>query len=152
MADDYDEFLAYVTQLRTEHKRLGESIHGIEQQWRLQHSGSDQADVLAQMLESLQSMRAELAHHFEEEESGGCLEEAVSHEPHLGPEATRLVREHPELLAQMDRLIEGLRALARLTASADEVEQDFRNFTEKLLAHEAAENRVLKEGFGIDVE
>jgi hypothetical protein len=101
---------------------------------------------------SLQALRAELAHHFEEEESGGCMEEAVSHEPHLGPEATRLVREHPELLAQMDRLIKGLRALVRLTASADEVEQDFRNFTEKLLAHEAAENRVLKEGFGIDVE
>ena len=61
------------------------------------------------------------------------------------------MREHPELLAQMDRLIKGLRALARLTASADEVEQEFRNFTEKLLAHEADENRVLKEGFGINV-
>ena len=152
MANDFDEFLPYVMHLRAEHKKLSECVHRIEQHWSLQHQRLAPADALVAILESLEALRAELARHFEEEESGGCLEEAVSHQPNLSHVVTQLERQHPELLEQMDGMIERLRALSRLAASTADIKEDFRVFAEKLHAHEAAENRVLEETSGIEVE
>ena len=152
MADDFQESLAYVMHMRAEHKRLRECLHLIEQQWTLQHQRPRAADAISQVLDSLQALRAELAHHFEEEESGGCIEEAVSHQASLSHEAIRLEHEHPELLGQLDRLIERLRALSRSGGSTDKIKQEFRRFAEQLHAHEAAENRILERSFGIEVE
>jgi iron-sulfur cluster repair protein YtfE (RIC family) len=152
MANDSQEYLAYITHIRAEHKRLREYLHLIEQQWTLHHQRPPAADAASEVLNSLQALRAELAHHFEEEESGGCLEEAVSHQPSLSHEATRLEHKHPELLGQLDRLIERFRALSRPGGSTDKIKQEFRRFAEQLHDHEAAENRILEQSFGIEVE
>ena len=152
MSSESEEYLAYMTHMRAEHKRLRECVLRIEEQWPFQHEPPRQPDVSPLVIESLGALRADLAHHFEEEESGGCLEEAVSRQPNLSRDANRLEHEHPELLEQIDRMIEGLQALSRPAASTAKIKQDFRAFTEKLLAHEAAENRILKESFGIEVD
>jgi iron-sulfur cluster repair protein YtfE (RIC family) len=150
MSHDFEDFMAYVTHLRAEHKRLREWLLSIEQQWPMERPCP--AEAILNLLDSLSALRGELAHHFEEEERGGCLEEAVSHQPSLSHEATRLEQEHPVLLEQLERMIEKLSAVSSAMESAGTIEKNFRRFAEQLHAHETAENRILEESFGIEVD
>jgi len=152
MTNDREDFLAYATQLRAEHRRLQDRLSRIEREWFPRQGDRFSTVDLPRMIEELETLCAELTHHFDEEESGGCLEEAVSREPSLGPEATRLENEHPELLGKLNGLIEKLRAASRPDGSADNPEEDFQHFANQLRAHEAAENRVLAKGFGVEDE
>ena len=152
MADPPEDFLAYATHLREEHHRLGDRLRRVEGQWASLPEQPDAAAAAAQLLEGVKELRAELAHHFEEEESGGCLEEAVTRRPSLSHEATRLEHEHAELLAQLDRLIETLGGPQHSLASLQAREAEFRGLAKQLRAHEAAENHILEECFGIEVE
>ncbi len=152
MTDNFEDYRGYVTHLRQEHRRLADCLHRIEQQWLLLDRHPDPAAYMKQISDSLRALRAELAHHFVEEETGGCLEEAVTHQPSLSHEVTRLEHEHPALLAQMDRLIEKLELPNRPAGVRREIETEFQAFTQSLLAHEAAEDRVVEQSFGMTVE
>jgi hypothetical protein len=99
----------------------------------------------------LRRLREELSHHFAEEEAGGCLEEAVSQCPRLGPEATRIEAEHGELLAQMDQLIAQAMDLDDSVANRVAFDHALEDLRRQLLAHEAAENDVLRQGFGTNL-
>lgn len=147
MTNDPEEFLAYLTHLRAEHRELDERLRRIEREWT---GKPDQA--LPRVVSDLEALRADLADHFEEEESGGCLDEAVSRQPRLGRNADRLQCEHPELLANLDRLINTLKGRAQPHQQPDASKVEFRRFAEQLHAHEAAENRILERSFGIDLE
>ena len=100
---------------------------------------------------SLESLCSELTHHFDEEESGGCLEEAVSLSPSLAREAARLERQHAELLEAVARLIGRLRT-PEANDSIERVEADFYRFVEDLQDHEAAEDRILAVGLGVHLD
>jgi iron-sulfur cluster repair protein YtfE (RIC family) len=150
MPNDFEEYMAYATHLRAEHERLRELLDRVEQQWLAQPKPGQGEQHLHQLIKSLQAVRTELEKHFEEEESDGCLEEAVSHHPHLSHEATRLEQEHPQLMQELVKLIERLRSASDSQASTNKLIRDFRHFTNKLLAHEAAENRILEEGFSAE--
>ncbi len=152
MPDDFEERQAYVTHLRAEHERLRECLDLIDHEWTPQSERPCKAGDLCQALCALQSLRTELVHHFQEEESGGCIEEAVSLQPSLSCEANQLEGEHPELLEQLDLLIRRMSAHSRAGESTDETKQQFRRFAEQLQAHEAAENRILERSFGIELE
>jgi hypothetical protein len=143
MTDDQDEFRAYAVHLVSEHRRLSELLQRIEQQCE-QPSHPDLAECLNQL-------RAELATHFDEEECGGCLEEAVVHVPILTAEAGQVLSEHPSLLAELDRLIEQIGASQGSKLSLDAVKQEFAKFAQRLRAHEAAENQILQKSFGMDI-
>lgn len=140
MANSSEEFLAYLTHLRAEHRELDERLRRIEREWT-----SEPTKAIRQLIRDLQALRRDLAHHFEEEDSGGCLEEAVSRQPSLGHEVDRLGREHPELLAKLDQLIDTL-------TKPDEAKEECLRFAELLHDHEAAEDRILEESFGIDLD
>jgi iron-sulfur cluster repair protein YtfE (RIC family) len=86
----------------------------------------------------------ELRRHFQEEETGGCLEEAACRCPSLSHEVSRLEAEHRELLAQLERLMRPLSS-----ASEPVVLDDFAAFEASLRAHEVREDRVVRHGFNI---
>ena len=152
MANDSDEFSAYLTHLHAEHRRLQQCLRRIERQW-IHDEFPRLTEIIPRVTEELEILRAELEHHFEEEESGGCLEEAVSRLPRLSQEAIRLEDEHAVLLGHVDQLILNLKsAVAEPVRSADEAKEDFRRFAEQLHAHEAAEKLILEQSFGIEVE
>jgi iron-sulfur cluster repair protein YtfE (RIC family) len=152
MSHNSGEFVAYVVHLRTEHRRLHDWLLSIKRQWPLIGRHSADRAALLKLMGGLIALRAELAHHFEEEESGGCLEEAVSHQPSLSHDVHQLEHEHPELLKRLDRLIEQVREFSFSEDHATTIEQEFRQFADELRAHELAENRILEESFGIQVE
>jgi len=149
MLDDLEEFRAYATHLQREHRRLEQNLRRIERRWKPKRPHPP--EFLSRATQDLEELRTELARHFEEEEEGGCLEEAVAHLPTLAHEATRLEREHPQLLAQVGRLIEKLRTAPQTAKTTKGVEEEFRVIAKRLRAHEAAEDSILKKSFGEDV-
>jgi len=150
MIDGPEEYLAYVTRIGADHKRLRECLQVIEQQWTQQPSSP--VATMPEILHGLQMLRTDLAHHFEEEECGGCMEEAVSHQASLSPDVARLEQEHPKLLGEVDRLIEWLSTHSKPGDSMDKIKPEFLKFSRQLHAHEAAENRILEKGFGIQID
>jgi len=153
MTDRFQECLAYVTLLRDEHCRLKDCVQQIEQQWASHVASAPAAGGnTSQVLDSLRALRAELAAHFEAEESGGCIEQAVSRQASLSQEAIELEHEHPVLIGQLDDLIEEMRSCQKQREPTDAIHHRFECFAEQLGNHESMENRILEKGFGIEPE
>jgi hemerythrin len=147
---DYEECRPYIDHLQVEHRRL----HHMIQQARaavIQNSSPDRDATVADILRILRNMRQELAHHFTEEEAGGCMDEAVSHCPRLAAEVERIEAEHPDLLAQLDGLIVEAADLDKSVKHRVAFENAFDNLCRQIHAHEAAENSILRQGFGSNV-
>jgi hypothetical protein len=150
MSVEEDElYLAYATQLRSEHQAVKQCLARIERQFQRCREGLGSKAGNDALISSLADLRAELAHHFAEEEAGGCLEEAVTHMPCLGRDEAELEHEDAKLLNLVDRLTDKLRSE---TKSAIEIEKEYRQFVERICAHEAAESQIVKESFGLDVD
>jgi hypothetical protein len=79
------------------------------------------------------------------------LEEAAARCPDLGREEMRLQQEHAVLLADLDRIIAGIRTAARAGLVPGELKAAFQRFVNQLTAHEAAANRLLEQGFKVEL-
>src|SRR5690349_5290104 len=100
----YDECHCYVNHLIAEHRRLHRMLRLARN--AICPPGSSESVPGTDIVKLLGEVRAELEHHFAEEEGGdGCLEEAVSRCPSLSDDARRIESEHPRLLEDIDRLI-----------------------------------------------
>jgi hypothetical protein len=145
-----EECRCYAEHLLAEHRHLHQGL------WQTRNAvlGADAFGHKASGLDIarlLRRVRAELEHHFREEETGGCLEEAVSRCPALAEEARRIEAEHPRLLEGVDRLIaQALDCDAALEKRID-FERHFDELCGQLHAHEAAENQLLSRGFGVNL-
>jgi hypothetical protein len=147
---DYEECRPYINHLLAEHRRL----HRLIQQTRdliIQSGGPDGESSFADVAQVLRNLRSELEHHFAEEEAGGCLDEAASRCPRLSADARRIEADHPELLADVDRLITQASDCDCHVESRIGLQRDFDNLCHELHAHESAENDLLKQGFGTNV-
>jgi hemerythrin len=133
----------YVNHLRSEHKHLDQDVRGILSSLRLMETKHLPA---AELPRQLTAFRDDLLKHFTEEEAGGCLEEAISRCPSVAEQADSLLKQHPALLERLNHLI------ARLDAehgkSHDGFAVELKQFTHELLAHEAAENQIMRRAFG----
>jgi hypothetical protein len=147
---DYEECRPYVDHLLAEHRRL----HRLLGQTRAAIVGSgcpDRDATWVDVKRVLLLLRNELAQHFAEEEAGGCLDEAVSRCPRLSGEARRLEADHTELLAEIDRLIAQAEDHGCHVEDRVAFEAAFDNLCRELHAHENAENQILKQGFGANL-
>jgi hypothetical protein len=143
---DLEEGLVYLEHLRLEHKHLYAALMNT-QEMLLEVLGEGAVNGRREVIvERLSDLRSQLAAHFAREEAGGYLEEAVIRVPRMTPEVLRLEREHPDLLAALDEVI---RKAATLAPEKTMIE--FCEFKRRLTAHEAAENRVMAEGFGCNL-
>jgi hypothetical protein len=106
-------------------------------------------------IDTLGQLRDHLREHFAQEESGGFLEESVTRMPRLAKAMDAVVADHPELLAELGRLIEFLER-ADIVAGMpfpewERADQALAEFVEHLLAHERNENAVVQEGYNEDL-
>ena len=99
----------------------------------------------------LRQVREELEHHFAQEESGGCLDEAVLRCPGLSGKLSRIELEHPQLLQHVDRLIAQALDCDQSMENRLTLEREFDELCRQLDVHEAAENALLRKGFGANV-
>ena len=147
---DYSECRPYIEHLVSEHRRLNSLLR--QTRASIVGSGSPDRDASgAEVAAVLQRLYDELAHHFHEEEEGGGLDEAVSRCPRVSPDVRRIETEHVELLDKVKSLIA---QAAHCEASLQEritLETAFDDFCRQIRAHETAENEVLRQGFGANV-
>jgi hypothetical protein len=99
----------------------------------------------------LGALRQHLAHHFEQEERGGYMEESLTRMPRLSRAVRAVLAEHPALLADLDGLLERLAARDSVSESWRQAGRDFEAFASRLLAHERNENAVVQEGYNEDL-
>jgi hemerythrin len=146
----YDEFSSRVQHLLADHRRL----HVMLQITRaaLLHGGGPRHDAtFSDVVRVLQQIRDELAHHFAEEETSGCLEEARSRCPRLSAQAERVRAEHPDILRNIERLIAQALDGEQTVEDRIAIEKAFDELCEQLYAHEAAENDLLRQGFASEL-
>ena len=149
MRDDPD-CRCYVNHLIAEHRRL----HSLLRHLRLEmtHSlGPDEQPSFAGVQRVLTRLRQELQHHFSQEDDEGCLGEAVSRCPRLAGEAKRIEAEHPQILAELDRLISRSQTLPPTYPNHVALQREFDRLCEQLRKHELAENTLLAQAFGVVV-
>jgi hypothetical protein len=149
MRDDPD-CRCYVNHLIAEHRRL----HSLLRHLRLemvQSVGLDEQPSFAGVQRVLTQLRQELQHHFAQEDAGGCLDEAVSRCPRLAGEAKRIEAEHPQILAELDRLIVQSQTLPPTNPNHVALQREFDRLCELLRKHELAENTLLAQAFGVVV-
>ncbi|MBU6175900.1 MAG: hypothetical protein KGQ60_19010 [Planctomycetes bacterium] len=123
---------------------LNERIQKIAQLWK-----SRSQRVTTDLVQELRSLHDELEDHFREEEVGGCLDEAVARKPALGKELDQLQLEHPNLLKDLDRLIDVMAPGYPSENQRKLITAEFSRFIDRLQKHEMAEEQILEEGFGV---
>ena len=147
---DYNECRCYVDHLVAEHRRL----HRIFQHMRAAIVSSVHPGItpsFAEVARMLGKLRDELELHFTDEEEGGCLDEAVPRCPQLAAELKRIEAEHPELLAEVNRLIDQVSRLQPTDQHQLALRKAFDRLYLRLRSHEQAENQLLAEGFGTNM-
>jgi len=147
---DYNECRFYVEHLIREHRRLHRMLR-LARAAIVGTGGPDGDTTFADIVRILRQVREELAHHFAEEEAGGCLDEAVSQCPSLSAEARRIEAEHPQLLDSVDRLIAQALDCDQSFEKQVALKRGFDELCRQLVAHETAENVLLRKGFGANV-
>lgn len=147
---DFHESRTYVQHLLAEHRRLHKMLQMAHVVIR-EAGQANTPDWQKLALRTLREVREELVHHFAEEEQGGCMEEAASHCPILSPELRRIEAEHPMLLAEVDRLIAQVADGRESAKDRVAIAHAFQELCRDLHAHEAAENELLRRGFGTNV-
>jgi len=134
---------AYIDHFRREHSRIHQAVRDVEHELHLAATSRDDERVATRLTQ----LRQTLARHFNDEDEGGCIEEAISRCPSLSREAVLVEKEHPMLLQLIDRLIERARS-GFVGCATDDFVESFRRFAKTLHAHEAAENSILERAFG----
>jgi hypothetical protein len=147
---NYDECRCYVEHLIAEHRRLHRMLR-LARAAIAGSGGPDRDATCADIVRVLRLVRDELEHHFAQEEGGGCLDEAVSNSPSLSAEARRIEAEHPQLLANVDQLIAQALDCDQSVEKQVALGRGFDDLCRQLDAHEAAENVLLRKGFGTNV-
>ena len=147
---DYSECGYYVDHLVAEHRRL----HRILRHMRsaiVSSVGPDITPSFAEVARILGRLRDELELHFTEEDAGGCFDEAVSRCPTLAPAAKGIAAEHPEILAEVNRLIDEAKDLVPTIQNQAAMQQAFERLYQRLRAHENSENHFFAHAFGTHV-
>ncbi|MDA1049308.1 MAG: hypothetical protein O3C40_02360 [Planctomycetota bacterium] len=139
---DFNECKALVDRMCAVHANLHRAVQTIESELH----GDEKRDP-GRVRDGLVELRNTLAHHFEEEEADGCLEQAACQCPSLAHDVTMIEHEHPALLKLLDRLISRASRGCDGCSNVDFVES-FARLAKTLRVHEAAETRILEQAFG----
>jgi hypothetical protein len=100
---------------------------------------------------ALQSLREHLRSHFEQEETGGFMEESIARMPRLSGAVKAILRQHPSLLAELDALIESVSTRNLSPEDWIRAGRAFEQFSANMAVHERDENRVVQEGYNEDL-
>ncbi|MCA9024489.1 MAG: hemerythrin domain-containing protein [Planctomycetaceae bacterium] len=123
------------------HAGLHEEIHEWREWWKqLCELGQPN---FGEMAARLAHFRQHLREHFTEMERSGCATGFAIAEPQLASEICMLQGEHPELLAELDAIIEELQSL-QPGVCWGEARQRVEGFLDQLHEHELAEERLIQ--------
>jgi uncharacterized membrane protein YgaE (UPF0421/DUF939 family) len=98
---------------------------------------TDKPEIAAQ----LSALKDELSRHIENEDQGGCVDEAVTRVPSLSRTAKLIYQESDELKEQLRQVMELVDIGTRVDAASA-----FREFAANLRLHERHEEKLVEQG------
>jgi hypothetical protein len=134
--------------LEAEHGRLHADLANVRAKLRELASEDAPTEGALRVSAAFRNLRTHLDRHFRQEEAEGCLNEAVARCPRLSHNARLILSEHAELLRETDRLIAQTECLKADPLDRQSLLNAFEELARTLFAHEAAERKLLLEGFG----
>jgi hypothetical protein len=144
--------LAYAGHLQAEHRELHRRVRALQSEFKAFENAILAAPLRDRLVKLGEDLYDDLAHHFSEEDAGGCMEYAASRAPGLAGEVRALEQEHPALLGQLRNIVTQLQAATPGAARTAEFIAAFDAFFVRLLSHEARENRVVERGLNLVID
>ena len=141
----------YLAALKVEHRELAQLVRTVEAGFSSAAGHGWKGERTSQVVEQLAALRGFVRDHFAQEEEGGYLEEALSHAPRLGPEAARLERQHPQLIAKISDVCDLALKQHGDPLAWPTIQENAHAAFKELLNHEAGENQLLLRAFNADL-
>jgi iron-sulfur cluster repair protein YtfE (RIC family) len=148
--DATSHFQSLVIDIEHEHRDLQQRLRS------LRHLAEEPvpANTIGLKLETigrtLHQFRALMESHFRKEEAGGVIDEAVARLPRLAQYAVQIEQEHPQLLKSLDVAIRACEVTSPDEQDWASARTALNEFVNGMLRHEAAENKLLQQGFNED--
>lgn len=131
--------------VKAEHEELAELLDAIRGALSSAERERNQIEGLVERLSTA------VALHFEHEESGGYLQEALDRAPRFTGQADSLRLQHDGLREEIEKLRMLLHSGVESAAWWTRIDSDFQRFASQLLQHEHAENQLLQQAFTDDI-
>ena len=139
--DPHDDSHSYLSHLDSEHKRLELLSQNVANRFANASDVGWERRDRPQIAAQLSALKDELSRHIEEEDFGGCLDEAVARVPSLSESARKIFQENDELKRQL-RLVMNLVE----SGSRADAEISFEKFSADLRLHEQHEHELATRG------
>jgi DnaK suppressor protein len=145
----------YIHSLRTQHSSIRRTIFSVLNIIGdvIDRCERDDArpDSLASTFALLSDLGRQLPERFRLEEQGGYLAEALSVAPRFSRRATELMQEHASFSRRIGSIVKAAEAADSHAAEWRVVQDDFRQLSLELLAHEQSEADIVESAFLDDV-
>ena len=139
------------TQALHEHEHLHQAVDKIHAMLDKYAKHDITQGEVAEATGVVQSLYDQMRKHFEQEEEGGYLEEAITRVPTLAAQAAVLQQQHAELSQIAGQMLADAGSIGRPVDVWTRLKADYARFAKKLLGHEAAENKLLERAFNEDL-
>jgi hypothetical protein len=149
--------LRILRQLEGQHRDLGRRRRSVELELSTlaslaeKESGPEVEATLMRAMSLLTALQRELKEHFVLEESAGLLAAAADAAPRLSRRVGLVGREHAELDVAAARILDDLLSSQRSPERWAVLLESFERLSESLLAHERAEEEIVREAFMDDL-
>lgn len=141
----------FFVQATHDHARLHQAVEAIHQLLEATEDAAIDCHAVQTVTTAIIALRHDLREHFEREEQGGYLEEAVTRVPELVPQANQLQKQHAEFLRLAEEMVADAQCGDQPVGVWNRLKDDYTRFAKQLLAHESAENRLLERAFNEDL-
>ena len=131
--------------MKAEHQELATVLREIRSAVSSEDRNRNQVEDLITRLSELMEV------HFRHEEEGGYLKEALERAPRFTSKAESLLDQHEALQEEIEKLRLLVHSGMESQAWWTRIESDFHTFSDRLLNHEHAENKVVLEAFTDDI-
>jgi hemerythrin-like domain-containing protein len=145
----FDQVLnGYLSAMTCEHRHIEQLVRSIQATLDEASTKNRPPEVMNRLLSEVEELETCLTRHFQREEDGGFVEDAVVAAPRFAKEAQELLVEHEQMLTKIREIVHGARAHAKAhDVNWPAFAADVRNFVRQLKSHEVRENGLLHRAF-----
>lgn len=141
---------AVLSHLTAEQRHLHRQLQKLQKLFTTENNELPTTERMNELHRELAELRRQLGELYRQEEEGGLLEEAIAQRPTIGPHVTALNHEHPELLAETDRLMIYSQGTPVTQEFWQVLGEQYRALKRKLCEHELQSTRLVQAGFNFD--
>lgn len=141
-----------LSHLTAEQRHLHARLQKLQKLFATDNNELPTSERMNELHRELAELRQQLGELYCQEEEGGLLEVAIAQRPTIGPHVMALNQEHPELLAEMDRLMIYCQGTPVSAEFWHVLGEQYHALKRKLCEHELQSTRLVQAGFNFDCQ